>query len=81
MPSAHTFPLLGAAAMPKRVNVHFSDEVYQELTRIAQERGTTLSDVLRDAVTLERYVNDTRREGGRLLVEKRNGEMRELLVR
>ncbi len=67
--------------MPKRVNVHFSDEVYQELTRIAQERGTTLSDVLRDAVTLERYVNDTRREGGRLLVEKRNGEMRELLVR
>ncbi len=66
--------------MPKRVNVSFSDEVYQELARIAKERGVTLSDVLRDAVSLEKYVDDTTREGGRLLVE-RDGETRELLVR
>jgi metal-responsive CopG/Arc/MetJ family transcriptional regulator len=66
--------------MAKRVNVNFSDEVYGELARIAKSRGVTLSEVLRDAVTLEKYVDDTKREGGRLLVE-RNGETRELLVR
>ncbi len=65
----------------KRVNVNFSEEVYNELTKIAHERGKTLSDVLRDAVTLEKYVADTRRDGGRLLVEKASGETRELLVR
>jgi hypothetical protein len=67
--------------MAKRVNVYFADEVYDELARIARERGKTLSGVLRDAVTLERYVADTRRDGGRLLVEKPSGETRELLVR
>jgi hypothetical protein len=67
--------------MAKRVNVYFSDQVYDELRRIAQERGKTLSDVLRDAVTLEKLLADTRREGGRLLLEKGDGEMRELLVR
>ena len=66
--------------MPKRVNVNFSDEVYGELAEIAKERGVTLSEVLRDAVTLEKYVADTKKEGGRLLVE-REGETRELLVR
>jgi predicted CopG family antitoxin len=67
--------------MLKRVNVNFSEEVYAELVKIAQESGKTLSDVLRDAVTLEKYVAETRRDGGRLLVEKSDGETRELLVR
>lgn len=66
--------------MAKRVNVNFSDEVYRELSRIAKDRGVTLSDVLRDAVSLEKYVDDTKREGGRLLVE-RDGVTRELLLR
>jgi predicted CopG family antitoxin len=65
----------------RRVNVYFSDEIYSELARIAKERGKTLSDVLRDAVTLEKYVADAKREGGRVLVEKSDGETRELLVR
>jgi predicted CopG family antitoxin len=66
--------------MSKRVNVLFSDEVYRELVQIAKERGKSLSDVLRDAVTLEKYAADTKRQGGKLLIE-RDGETRELLVR
>jgi CopG-like RHH_1 or ribbon-helix-helix domain, RHH_5 len=67
--------------MARRVNVYFADEVYDELARIAKDRGKTLSEVLRHAVTLEKYVDETRRDGGRLLVEKASGETRELLVR
>jgi predicted CopG family antitoxin len=67
--------------MPRRVNVYFSEEVYDELAKIARERGKTVSDVLRDAVTLEKYVADTQREGGKLLVEKPDGETREVVVR
>lgn len=65
----------------RRVNVNFSEEIYAQLTKIAEERGKTLSDVLRDAVTLETYAAETRRQNGRLLVEKADGEIRELLVR
>jgi metal-responsive CopG/Arc/MetJ family transcriptional regulator len=67
--------------MPKRVNVNFSDEVFGELDRIAKERGKSLSDVLRDAVTLEKYVHDTRQGGGKLLIWTPDGQTRELLVR
>ena len=67
--------------MGKRVNVNFSDEVYRELERVARERGKNLSEVLRDAVTLEKWANDVRRDGGRILIQDRDGETRELLVR
>ena len=67
--------------MSKRVNVNFSDEIFRELERIARERGKSLSDVLRDAVTLEKYVAEARRGGGRVVLESSTGEQRELLVR
>lgn len=67
--------------MAKRVNVYFSDDIYVELQKMAKERGKTLSDVLRDAVALEKYAADTKREGGRVLLQSRNGETRELLPR
>jgi predicted DNA-binding protein len=54
--------------MVKRVNVNFSDEVYRELTELAKQQGKTLSDVLRDALTLEKYVTEAQWSGGRLLV-------------
>ena len=67
--------------MAKRVNVNFSDEIYRELLKIAKARGVTLSEVLRDAVTLEKYLDDARREGGRLLIERDGEAPRELLLR
>lgn len=44
--------------MTKRVDLHLSDEVYNELLKIAEERGETLSDVLRDAVTLRKIAHE-----------------------
>jgi hypothetical protein len=76
------FPWSTKVQMPKRrVNVYFSEQVFEELTKIAEERGKTLSDVLRDAVTLEKYAFDTAQAGGRLLVEKPDGETREIITR
>lgn len=62
----------------RRVNVNFSASAYAMLEALAAEKGTSMSEVLRDAIALEKYVEDTRRDGGRVLVE-RDGAIRELL--
>jgi hypothetical protein len=63
-----------------RVNVNFSEEAYDELTDLAQRRGKTVSDLLRDAIALERWFDETKRDGGRVLVE-RDGHVREVIPR
>ncbi len=62
-----------------RVNVDFSEDAYEVLTDIAHRRGKTISGVLRDALALEKWYEDTKDEGGRVLVERKSGELRELL--
>jgi hypothetical protein len=67
-----------AMAEKRRVNVDFSEETYQVLLNIAERRGATLSEVLRGAVGLEKWYEDTKREGARVLVE-RAGTIREVV--
>ncbi len=62
----------------RRVNVNFTPEAYSALEGLARRKGTTISEVLRDAIALEQWFEATRAEGGRVLVE-RDGEIRELL--
>jgi metal-responsive CopG/Arc/MetJ family transcriptional regulator len=64
----------------RRVNVNFSENAYRELNELAQRRGKTMSEVLRDAIELERWFDETRREGNRVLVE-RDGKVREIIPR
>ncbi len=64
-----------------RVNVNFSDDAYEELSELAQRKGKTISDLLRDAIALERWFEETNREGSRVLVEKRDGKVREIIPR
>lgn len=63
-----------------RVNVNFSESAYQTLEELADRKGKSMSDILRDAIALEKWFDETYREGGRLLVE-RDGETREIIPR
>jgi hypothetical protein len=67
-------------AKTHRVNVNFSEGAYKALDELAQQKGKTMSEVLRDAISLEKWFEDTRAEGGRVLVE-RDGEAREVIPR
>jgi predicted DNA-binding protein len=67
-------------ATSHRVNVNFSESAYETLDELARRRGKTMSEVLRDAISLEKWFEDTRDEGGRVLVE-RDGEAREIIPR
>lgn len=67
-------------ATTHRVNVNFSEGAYRDLDTLADRQGKTKAEVLRDAIALERWVDEARREGGRILIE-RDGEVREIIPR
>ncbi len=66
--------------MAHRMSVSFSDDAYRTLEELARRKGTTMSEVLRDAISLEAYAEKVREEGNRLLVED-DGKFREIVIR
>jgi hypothetical protein len=59
--------------------IEFSEEAYEALEKLAQERGVSITEVLRDALSHEQWINELRKENARLLIE-RDGEQRELVL-
>jgi predicted transcriptional regulator len=67
-----------------RFTVSFSDEAHRTLEEIARREGKTKVEVLRDSLALEKWFQDTKASGGRILVERQNGdgiERREVIAR
>ena len=62
-----------------RVNANFSRDAYEVLAEIAERRGKSISDVLRDAIAFEKWYQDTVDSGGHVLVERDGGRIQELL--
>ena len=50
------------------------------LREMANDRGTTLVDVIRRALQLEEYLRKVRDEGGRILVEDEAKTQKELVI-
>ena len=63
-----------------RVNVEFPEKIYAQLERLARTTGKSKAQVIRDALALEAWLQETREEGGHILVE-RDGKVREVVVR
>jgi hypothetical protein len=55
--------------------IDFSPSTVRVLVELAN--GGSIGDALRDAIALSKWFNDTREEGGRILVEH-NGKLREV---
>jgi len=64
-----------------RVNVNFSQTAFRTLEELAETKGKTMSEVLRDAVQLEKWITETYADGGRVVLVKDDGSQREILVR
>ncbi|HEX3433825.1 MAG TPA: ribbon-helix-helix protein, CopG family [Solirubrobacteraceae bacterium] len=63
-----------------RVNVNFSETAYRTLEDLAERKGKSMSEVLRDAVTLEKWFQDANDQGGKVLIEQ-DGQSREIIPR
>ena len=62
-----------------KFNVKFSDGTHQVLTEISQKLGTSMADVIRDALSLYWWFIRERSAGSRLLVQ-RGSDVTELVI-
>jgi len=63
----------------RRINVNFSARAYMTLEQLARQSGKSMSEVLRDAIALKAWFEQTRAEGGHVLVERPDGNIREIV--
>jgi hypothetical protein len=63
-----------------RVAINMLRGDFEELKRLAQEDGETVSGYLRKALATEQYLKNRTKNGGRILVEE-DGVQREIVFR
>lgn len=66
---------------PIKTSVNLPPEAVEALREIAEDRGTTVADVIRRAIWLEKYFHDATRKGGKVLVEDENQRLKEVVIR
>jgi len=71
-------PLSQTTPVTRRVNVNFSKSAYETLDQLAVIKGKSMSEVLRDAIQLEKWLTDAQEEGWHVLLEKK-GQVREVV--
>ncbi len=55
--------------MATKVTVNLPDELVEELKRLASQRNLTVTQVLRQAIESERFLQDELEKGNKVLIE------------
>jgi hypothetical protein len=64
----------------KRTSFNLSPEAEKYLRDMAAKRGVTMGEVLRHALTIEKYLAEQKAAGNTVLIQSPDKKMRELLV-
>ena len=70
----------GAAATVK-ISANLPREDFETLKRLAAQRRVTMTVVLRDAIDTEKYFADVIANGGKVLIEDKNGVVHRVLFK
>jgi predicted transcriptional regulator len=63
----------------RKVTANLPESVVQALTEVAQKRGITMTDALRRAISIQKYLEGVYDEGGTVLVERKGQPLREVV--
>jgi len=63
----------------EEIYISFSGEAYEILKDIARRKNKPIEDVVEDALGLERWYQEILEEGGRVIIERKDGDVRELV--
>jgi len=66
---------------PKRFSVTFTDAAYALLEALADKKGATKSDTIKDALKLESVIVDLLEQEARIIAVMPNGKDKELIIR
>jgi Ribbon-helix-helix protein, copG family len=59
-----------STAVGRRLSVNVALDVGDAIDELAKRHGTTITDVIRRAVSMCKYIDDETSDGGRILVER-----------
>lgn len=65
----------------RRLSVTFTEDAYGVLEELANRRGKSLTSILQDAITLEKWAVDAIDQGATIVLRLPNGQEREILLR
>lgn len=64
-----------------KMSVNLSADVVKALKELAEKRGSTMTEVLRQAIGTEKFIEEVNEDEGKILVEDKKGRIRQLVFR
>lgn len=64
-----------------KTSFNLSSEDYQVLEKLARDKRVTKADIVRQAISNYKFINDTVKSGGNVLVEDKNNQMSKVIFR
>ena len=65
--------------MPAKFNIAFSDEASQLIEQMATKQNVPKADIIRQALTIKKWFDETRKDGSKIIVEQPDGKLKEIL--
>jgi len=62
-----------------KISANLAPEVVAALRDLAEKRGTSMTEVLRRAISMEKFIDDEIDRGGKLLVETADQEIKQVV--
>jgi|FreactTroBogLake_1042271.scaffolds.fasta_scaffold05104_3 predicted transcriptional regulator len=65
-----------------RINIELSEDLSEKLRALAKKRNTTVSDVMRRAISLESFFDKEISDGNKILIQESSNEnLRQVILR
>lgn len=64
-----------------KLSVNLSEDVVEALRELAKKRNVTMTEVIRDAIGTEKFLEDARQSNKKILIEDEKGQVRQLVFR
>ena len=64
-----------------KMSVNLPTSVVKALKTLAKKRRLTMTDVLRQALALEKFIDEVNEDDGKILIEDKRGRVRQLVFR
>jgi len=65
---------------PEKLTLRLAPDVRASLDWIAKKRGVTLAEVIRHAISVEKMLTEEADRGSNLLIEDKNGKIKQLIL-
>ena len=72
---------MGAAPKTVKTSVNLPEESIEALREIASKTGSSMSDVIRQAISTEKFLRNEAEQGNRILIQDKDKNVKEIIIR